>query len=354
MNKQKLILLSLILPVLVSGSVQANPWKNTLKRASYAGAAVLALYTGYQAAKAYGLFSGNQPEQPVQAPVIPAQNQPGVKTAQQLLEEKQIRLIELDIQRDAAQKAASKAMAEKAALEAQLKETAEIQANQKKHFEGNIASQRALLEGRNIENKGLRAQVAGQEIELQQLRQQLDQAYKAQAAPRQELPVIIQDPVVSLNDEYRLNILSDVTHLATQFDILDRGYDALAATMKTADVNTEYVRSRNIIQKTVQAFGQVLQQINQDPTFRNQATHQAAINAISEGRRIALELNAVFSKVKAETLSKIETEYTGGIYGFQRGRIQNDQRLVDFENLIFSFTQTIINPLLPKPAALTQ
>ncbi len=358
MNKQKLVLLSLILPVLVSGSIQANPWKNTLKKAGYAGAAVLALYTGYQAAKAYGLFG--QSEQPAQAPVVPAQNQPGVKTAQQLLEENQIKLIDARLAQRAASKeaAAQQAKAQEEAnanraLGQQLQEEREIAANQKAHYERNITTQRGLLEARDMELRKLRASTAGQEIELQQLRQKLDEAYKAQAS-KPTLAVVIQEPPITLNDEYRRNILSNVTHLATQFDILDRGYDALAPTMKTADENTEYVRSRNIIQRTVQAFGQVLQQINQDPTFTNQATHQAAINAISEGRRIALELNTVFSKVKAETLSKIETEYTGGIYGFQKNRILNDQRLVDFENLIFSFTHTIINPLLPKSTALTQ
>ena len=100
MNTKKLVLLSLIIPMVIGTQTQAFPGKNALKKAGYAGLAVATAYAGYQIYKNW-LLGNNEVQQPVQA-----QNQPGVKTAQQLLEEKQIQLIDARISARAALKAA--------------------------------------------------------------------------------------------------------------------------------------------------------------------------------------------------------------------------------------------------------
>lgn len=345
MNKRKLVLLSLILPVLVSGSAQANPWKNTLKKAGYAGAAVIALYTGYQAAKAYGFFG--QSEQAAPAPVAPIQNQPGVKSAQQLLEENQIKLIDARLAQRAASKeaAAQQAKAQEEAkanraLGQQLQEEREIAANQKAHYERNVTTQRGLLEARDMELRKLRASTAGQEIELQQLRQRLDEAYKAQASTP-TLPVVIQEPAAAVVTINYKQLYADILQHQKELSAAEQAFTRIKPHIESNNTHvfTPFAETETLIASALVAANTFTQDIKFEDLAINIQAVEYAQQALEVLKLASKKVYDSFNGIRRE-LQRINDSYS--TYGWNyktKGKISSDIQM--FDEFVSAFSRLI-------------
>lgn len=352
MNKQKLVLLSLILPVLVSGSIQANPWKNTLKKAGYAGAAVIALYTGYQAAKAYGLFG--QSEQP-------AQNNLPIPS----LEDRQNEVIRL--RDDAGRKKAAYEL-EKQQLASQLATAQENQQRISRSAEQRIAA----LETQEASVQSLLAQRTKDNTE--QLKEidrlatlntnLLAQLSKAQATtPSKELPVTIatsalpgeqeSQPIFDLKDEYIKVLRTSAINVGSMIHASKKAFDAIAPFIQQHYANdqvlinwgTTYEQIRTC-QNVMEEFNQMLKENNND--FSKPEVLKQAETALTLVYSACQSINRVLPLYRSKIAEKASTSWTEWFKG------KDAQILEEFDSFILSFEQRLKQLKPIKDNSLTQ
>lgn len=362
MNKRKLVLLSLILPVLVSGSVQANPWKNTLKKAGYAGAAALAIYTGYQAAKAYGLFG--QSEQPAQAPAAPVLNQPGVKTAQQLLEENQIKLIDARVAQRATLKAAQAEEQAKKALAEKLRQE-EIDnaalANQ-------LGSVQNILLQKSKANDLLQKAVAEKDSEIEQLAtlntNLLGQLSKTQAATQPAaLPVTIAtsalpgepepQPIFDLKNEYIKVLRTSAINVGSMINASKKAFDSIAPFFQQHYANDQVLVNWGVTYNQIRTCQNVMEEFNQmlrenDNDFSNPEVLKQAEVALRLLYSACQSIKSALPMYRTKIADKASPNWNEWFKG------KDAQVLEEFDSFKLSFEQRLqqLNPI--KDGSLTQ
>ncbi len=362
MNKQKLAILSLILPILVSGSAQANPWKNTLKRTGYAGAAVFAVYTGYKAAQAYGLFG-----QPAQVPVAPVQNQPGAKTAQQLLEENQIKLIDARISQRTALRAAQEEERSKKALADKLKE----EEKQRAILETQFGSLQGILEQKAQEALQLKKSASDKDTEIEQLAtlntDLLGQLSKIQVSAQPALPAAIvsspaasalpgeevRAPIFDLKNEYIKVLRSDAINAGNMIHAAKGAFEAIVPFLKQHYANdqviinwgTTYDQIRTC-QNVMNMFNEMLKENNYDLSQPEVLKH--AEEAFKLIYLAAQNINSVLPMYRI----KIADKATRTTAEWFKGK--DAQILEEFDSFKLSFEQRLkqLHPI--KDNSLTQ
>lgn len=365
MNKRKLVLLSLILPILVSGSVQANPWKNTLKKAGYAGAAVLALYTGYQAAKAYGLFG--QSEQPAQAPIAPVQNQPVVKTAQQLLEENQVKLIDARIaQRTAAKESAAyqaKAQEEEKAKNA-IKKQLTIQERTNAALETQLGSAHQIIAQKNQVSEQLKKIVADKDSEIEQLATlNTDLLSQLSRTHTSVLPVTIatsslpseqeSQPIFDLKSEYIKVLRTNAINVGSMIHAAKKAFDAIAPFIQQYYANDQVLVNWGITYEQIRTCQNVMEEFNSmlkenDNDFSKHEILRRAEEALKLLYCACYSINSALPMYRTKIANKASTNWTEWFKG------KDAQILEEFDSFKLSFEQRLkqLNPI--KDSSLTQ
>lgn len=288
MNKtiKKLTILSLILPVFIAKQADAFPGKNALKKAGYAGAALVTAYAGYQAWKAW--VSANQPPLPVQV-----QNQPGFKTAQQLLEEKQIKLIEARVAERATLRQAQEAERARLALANQLDKALENQQKISREAQLKIAtletqdaSMHALLIAKAQENQRLQQELGHlAQANVGLLDQLRDQQTSSNVLPVQVVPAAadVPEPIYDLNREYEKVLRTSAIDVGSMINAARKGFDGIDAFLKDNYANNQVLinfgTTYGIIkecQEVMINFNQMLKENNNDfskPEVTKQAEH---------------------------------------------------------------------------------
>lgn len=362
MNKRKLAILSLILPILVSGSVQANPWKNTLKRTGYAGAAVLAVYTGYRAAQAYGLFG-----QPEQAPIVPAQNQPGIKTAQQLLEENQAKLIDARVAQRAALKAAQEEEAAKKALAARLKDEEKTKAA----LETQMGSLQGILEQRSQEAQQLKQAVLNKDSEIEQLAtlntDLLGQLSKIQVSTQPTLPVTIvsspaasalpgaevTEPIFDLKNEYIKVLRTNALNMGNMINAARKAFDAIVPFLKQHYTDDQVLINFGTTYGQIRTCQDVMTEFNESLKSKNyDLSEPADIRQAEEALKLLYaackSINATLPMYRIKIADKASTNWSEWVKG------KEAQILEEFDSFKLSFEQRLkqLHPI--KDNSLTQ
>ena len=269
-NVKKLAILSLILPVFIAQQVQAFPGKNALKKAGYAGAAIAAAYAGYKAAQAYGLFGQSE-----RAPIVPVQANPAVKTAQQLLEENQIKLIDARI-------------AERIAKKALIQQVKEEEKN-KSALETQVGTFQNLLAQRTSEAQELQKAVSAKDLEIEQLAHLntnlLGQLSKTEVTTQPALPVTIVsspaasalpgekeaiEPIFDLTQEYIKKLKTNATNVGSMIHVSRKAFDGFAPFLQQHysddKVLIKYGATYSII-KECQVIMQSFNEMMKDPQF---------------------------------------------------------------------------------------